>query len=479
MSWDDSVQINSGWGASATEPQGHTDFPGGGDNACDEGRGGGPGDGACRHCGVEGHFARECPDKPANDGACFNCGQQGHSKAECTEPRVFSGACRHCAQEGHMHKDCPNKPPEVCRNCRKEGHLANDCTNNRYIEYSRALEKSAEEAWDGMALASEEDDFDAFKICMLEYIRACPGAKFNELESSFRSSGWNYYLYALTREPEYHECIVGPNGELDAKYVWTLNKSPKPRRSKAIKDRMDPTAEGNLARLAFAGEIMPETKPFCHTCRVKGHSKRGCEVEVPERDRERVVLKCGNCDALDHRLRDCTLPRKPDYNPMECKNCHEEGHKASDCPMPRVADENTECRKCNEKGHFSRECPQGGGGGPQVCFNCGQEGHRSSDCTNEKVIKCRNCDVYGHSARECPMPKDISRIKCNNCGEMGHYNRDCKNPTVEQESGGYESYSYGGGKETSTDAPAWGGKETPTDAPGWNDTPATDVPSGW
>ncbi|RPB13443.1 hypothetical protein P167DRAFT_585993, partial [Morchella conica CCBAS932] len=294
------------------------------------------------------------------------------------------------------------------------GHLANDCTNNRYIEYSRALEKSAEEAWDGMALASEEDDFDAFKICMLEYIRACPGAKFNELESSFRSSGWNYYLYALTREPEYHECIVGPNGELDAKYVWTLNKSPKPRRSKAIKDRMDPTAEGNLARLAFAGEIMPETKPFCHTCRVKGHSKRGCEVEVPERDRERVVLKCGNCDALDHRLRDCTLPRKPDYNPMECKNCHEEGHKASDCPMPRVADENTECRKCNESesSFFVR--------GLRAMLTVGlpgQEGHRSSDCTNEKVIKCRNCDVYGHSARECPMPKDISRIKCNNCGE--------------------------------------------------------------
>ncbi|KAI5853253.1 hypothetical protein DFP73DRAFT_469789, partial [Morchella snyderi] len=290
------------------------------------------------------------------------------------------------------------------------GHLANDCTNNRYIDNSSVLEKSAEQAWEGMVLANEEEDFDAFKICMLEYIKACPGTKFNELESSFRTSRWNFYLYALTREPEYYECIVGPNGELDAKYVWTLNKSPKPRRSKAIKDRMDPTAEGNLARLEFAGEIMPETKSFCHICRVKGHSKRDCEVEVPDRDRERVVLKCGNCDALDHRLRDCTLPRKPAYNPMECKNCHEEGHKASDCPLPRVADENTECRKCNEK-----NVPKAVVVGLRSASTA--EGHRSSDCTNEKVIKCRNCDVFGHSARDCPMPRDISRIKCNNCGE--------------------------------------------------------------
>ncbi|KAH0615334.1 uncharacterized protein H6S33_000970 [Morchella sextelata] len=474
MSWDDSGQVNSGWGASATEPQGHTDFTGGGDNAYDDGRGGGNGDGACRHCGVEGHFARECPDKPANDGACFNCGQQGHSKAECTEPRVFSGACRHCAQEGHMHKDCPNKPPEVCRNCRKEGHLANDCTNNRYIDNSGVLEKSAEEAWEGMTLANEEDDFDAFKTCMLEYIKACPGAKFNELESSFRSSRWNFYLYALTREPEYYECIVGPNGELDAKYVWTLNRSPKPRRSKAIKDRMDPTAEGNLARLEFAGEIMPETKPFCHTCRAREAARlrplRGI-VNVSFSNAEIATLLTIVYAIVPYHA---NQPITPWNARIAMKKVTK--HQIAQCHALQMRTPNAASAT---KGHFSRECPQGGGGGPQVCFNCGQEGHRSSDCTNEKVIKCRNCDVFGHSARDCPMPRDISRIKCNNCGEMGHYNRDCKNPTVEQESGGYGSYSYGGGNETSTDAPAWGGKETPTDAPAWDDTPATDVPSGW
>lgn len=53
----------------------------------------------------------------------------------------------------------------------------------------------------------------------------------------------------------------------------------------------------------------------------KGHSKRECVVEQAEDEFERVVLKCGNCSALDHRLRDCPEPRKPDYNPNACKNC--------------------------------------------------------------------------------------------------------------------------------------------------------------
>lgn len=53
----------------------------------------------------------------------------------------------------------------------------------------------------------------------------------------------------------------------------------------------------------------------------KGHSKRECEIDQAEDEFERVVLKCGNCSALDHRLRDCPEPRKPDYNPNACKNC--------------------------------------------------------------------------------------------------------------------------------------------------------------
>ena len=74
-------------------------------------------------------------------------------------------------------------------------------------------------------------------------------------------------------------------------------------------------------------------------------------------------------------MRDCTVPRKPDYNPNLCKNCNEEGHRASECEKPRVASETTECRKCSGMGHFSKDCPTAG---PNICFNCGYVYHSSS-----------------------------------------------------------------------------------------------------
>lgn len=122
-------------------------------------------------------------------------------------------------------------------------------------------------------------------------MKACPGSKFDEIETAFRGNDFRYYLFALVcliypvgvhttcanitfsssqeRAIEYYECIVGPNGELDAKYTWTLNKAPKPRRSRAVGHRMAKTPEENLERLKFAGEVMNETKPFCYVCKRK------------------------------------------------------------------------------------------------------------------------------------------------------------------------------------------------------------------
>ncbi|CUS07909.1 unnamed protein product [Tuber aestivum] len=309
-------------------------------------------------------------------------------------------------------------------------------TVNKKVQPPWAIQSlSQEEAWDLMMKASDSKDFDSFKRHMLEYLKASPGTKLDEIEKAMRTQGLNYWIYALEREPAYNEVIVGPSGELDCKYVWTLNTSARPRRSRAIAHRMASTPEENMERLKIAGEIMPETKPFCHTCKSKGHTSKRCEVERPEDEMGRVVLKCTNCDALDHRRRDCPEPRKVEVNRNACRNCGEEGHRASDCTVPRQADENTECRKCGKMGHFSKECPERGAGGNSECYNCGGEGHRSSDCTNERVPKCRNCDERGHIGKDCPKPRDITRVKCNNCGEMGHFSKGCTNPAIIQGDG--------------------------------------------
>ena len=94
-----------------------------------------------------------------------------------------------------------------------------------------------------------------------------------------------------------------------------------------------------------------------------------CEFEVPEDGmNEKVVLKCSNCQSLDHRIRDCPEPRK---NWDACRNCGEEGHRSTECENPRVASADTECRGCGGNGHFSKDCPERAARGPQECFNCG------------------------------------------------------------------------------------------------------------
>ncbi|CAZ81562.1 unnamed protein product [Tuber melanosporum] len=287
-----------------------------------------------------------------------------------------------------------------------DGHFTATCTNPRKLDLSHIVDRSQEEAWDLMTKASQRRDFDGFKQHMLEYLKASPGTRLDEIEKAMRTQGLNYWIYALEREPAYNEVIVGPSGELDCKYVWTLNTSARPRRSRAIAHRMASTPEENMQRLKFAGEIMPETRPFCHTCKSKGHTSKKCEVERPEDEMTRVVLKCTNCDGLDHRRRDCPEPRKVEVNRNACRNCGDEGHRASDCTVPRQADENTECRKCGKSVYMSFELAvfssDANGGASKTV------GHFSKDCTNERVPKCRNCDERGHVGKDCPKPRDIT-----------------------------------------------------------------------
>jgi hypothetical protein len=265
------------------------------------------------------------------------------------------------------------------------GHTSFECTNPRKLDMSRIKDRTQEEAWTLMKEANDAGEFDDFKQHMLEYIKASPSLTgLHELETAFRHQNFNYYLYALTIEVTYDKCLVGPHGEKDCEYIWTLNKSARPRRSKWIAHRMAPTAEENLERLKKAGTLEDELGPFCHQCKgkfffsipinsadiktEKGHMRANCEVVVNEEDREGPVqLKCNNCQALDHRIRDCPEPRK---NFDACRNCGEEGHRSTDCTNPRVASADTECRACGGKGHFSKECPDKPQGSDE-CFNCG------------------------------------------------------------------------------------------------------------
>lgn len=60
----------------------------GGRGRGDFGGGNRGGDTSCRLCHQEGHFVRECPDKPAErDTSCRNCKEEGHFARECPEPR--------------------------------------------------------------------------------------------------------------------------------------------------------------------------------------------------------------------------------------------------------------------------------------------------------------------------------------------------------------------------------------------------------
>ena len=123
-------------------------------------------------CGQDGHFARDCPDKPANSGECYNCGETGHNKADCPNPRVereFTGTCRVCDQVGHRAAECPEKPPATCNLCKKEGHVATECDTNRmFTNFSgmKISEMSVEDAWNAVEHADAEKEVeDIRKVC--------------------------------------------------------------------------------------------------------------------------------------------------------------------------------------------------------------------------------------------------------------------------------------------------------------------------
>ncbi|KAF2743756.1 hypothetical protein M011DRAFT_210519 [Sporormia fimetaria CBS 119925] len=222
-------------------------------------------------CNQEGHFARECPDKPAGGltGECFNCGEVGHNKADCTNAKVdrpFDGTCNLCSEQGHSARNCPQ---QVCRLCKQTGHKASECENRRAVDWKGIPELEAEEAWKNVIDSAAAKDLDAFRVALKAYARALDD-KFDlrAVEEALRDSKdpvAPIYLIAREQEVARNLTIVDLVGNANRKYVLSFAFSAKPRR-KTMSAGWPESPKENLERLASAGFVQDSGIPVCSNC---------------------------------------------------------------------------------------------------------------------------------------------------------------------------------------------------------------------
>jgi hypothetical protein len=270
-----------------------------------------------------------------------------------------------------MSKDCPTKPPMTCKNCGEEGmhriqqrihkhqrninanstrwlvgHILADCKNARKLDRADVADVPGEEAWADLERAILERDVDDAKIAIQKYVKVYPEINYVQLQEALYEQELRLFLIANERQllPTYTNMDL--QGNLNKKYTVSYRFSDKPDRPRE-KEGWPTNKEEILARLADAGEVVPNGLTRCSNCSEVGHISKNCPQEKIERT-DKPIIQCYNCGEVGHRVRDCKVERKDRFG---CKNCGKSGHMVKECTEPRSA-EGVECRKCGES-----ECP--------------------------------------------------------------------------------------------------------------------------
>ncbi len=202
---------------------------------------------------------------------------------------------------------------------------------------------AAEEAWRRLETGVIETDVDDIKTAVQQYVKACPGTSYLDLEKAFRQQDIGLYLIATKKSLLPTMTNMDFQGNLDKTYTVNYRFDMRPARPREAVS-WPKTPEDNLERLKDAGEVVSRGMPQCSNCNEIGHIAKNCPQD--KRETERVTIKCFNCDEEGHRVRDCTstiLPincrtstnsgigPKPRQDRFACKNCGKSGHKAADC----------------------------------------------------------------------------------------------------------------------------------------------------
>ncbi|KAI1186056.1 hypothetical protein F5B17DRAFT_376376 [Nemania serpens] len=181
--------------------------------------------------------------------------------------------------------------------------MAAECQNPRKIDRSHIEEVKAEIAWEKITQAVRDRDMDDVKDAVQQYIKACPGTAYPELETAFRSQEIDLYLIAMENQSMVSTLTnMDLQGNLDKKYRvhYRFDKEPVRPREREL---WPSSAEENMTRLEDAGEPVSRGLTKCTNCSELGHIAKNCPQEKVER--ERVVIMCFNCNEPGHRVRDC------------------------------------------------------------------------------------------------------------------------------------------------------------------------------